>query len=520
MPFMTVKLMPGVHAEQTPLLLQAAICQSNNLRWRDGLAEKMGGWKKFFFSIPGQSLVPPTMPGPIREMWPWTDFNDNYYLALGGDQGLFVISNGKDTPITPTGPNVPTPVDDWCLVNFGQDLIAQPEGGGLFIWTAGSADTAQLIPTAPLVSEGMFLAMPQQQLVLYGAATGTTAVQDPMLVRFSDNASYTDWTAAVSNQAGSFRLARGSKIVGGMQTPMQAMLWTDVGLWLMTYIGYPDVWGFNEIAQECGLISKKAVAVCGTQVFWMSRDRFWTFSGGQVAPIPCEVYDAVFQNLNTNLLDKIRCGTNAGFDEITWFFPSVATMVAGALPENDSYVKFNRVTGEWDYGTPVDVFSNSPPVKGGLMVSDWIDMNVMGHPISAMTLPGGTASQIMMHETGRDADDQPMDWWFRTGLFLLSEGEDFLFVDRCRPDFRWRQFQDNVQSSAQVQITLYTQDDSDNPSKPPKVYGPFTCTDSSGPFDPRARGRYFSLRVEGSDLGSFVRLGAVKFRFSPDGRAG
>jgi hypothetical protein len=535
MPFQTVKLTPGVHAEQTPLLLQAAIVQSNLIRWRDGLPEKMGGWTKFFYIDPGpppQNIRPSVLPGPIRELWPWADFSGKFYLAAGGDQGLSVITTGINTPITPVGVTAP----DWCLVNFGQNLIAQAEGFGIYEWDIGSGGPAALIPgkTAagvamswigpPSRTTGMFLAMPQQQLVAYGCSgvpDATTHVEgpfDPMLVRFSDNATQSDWVASVANQAGSFRLPRGSRIVAGIQAPMQAMLWTDIGLWMMTYIGYPDVWGFSEVAQECGLIAKKAVGVCGGQVFWMSRDRFWTFTSGQVAPLPCEVYDAIFQNLNINLVSKIRCGTNAGFDEVFWFYPSLATQHPSALQENDSFVKFNRVTGEWDYGTPIDVFGGN--ANGGLMVSDWIDMNVFGHPISAMTGATGTVSQLMMHETGRDADTAAMDWWFRTGLFLLSEGEDFIFVDRCRPDFRWRQFSDAASSSAQIQITLYSQDDSDNPTKPPVAYGPFLCSASSGPFDPRARGRYFSFKVEGDDLGSFARLGAVKFRFQPDGRAG
>jgi hypothetical protein len=368
MPFQTVKLLPGVRAEQTPLLLQAGVVQSNLIRWRDGLPEKYAGWKKFnYVSVgpPPINISPPPLAGPIRELWPWADFTGLLRLACGGDQGLFVVQNGRTTTITPTGFATST---DWCLVNFGQDLIAQPEGGGLYDWPITSSGAAVIIPEAPVVATGFFLAMPQQQLVAYGASTGSTSVQDPMLIRWCDNADYHDWTAAVSNQAGSFRLARGSKIVGAMQTPMQAMLWTDIGLWLMTYIGYPDVWGFSEIAQECGLISKKAVAVCGTQVFWMSQDRFWVFTSGQVTPLPCEVWDVVFQNLNLNLLHKIRCGTNAGLDEITWYYPSSATAQTGAIQENDSYVKFNRVTGEWDYGTPIDVFGSG--ASGGLMVSD------------------------------------------------------------------------------------------------------------------------------------------------------
>ena len=735
MPFLSVKLVPGVHVEQTPLLLQAGVVQSNNIRWRDGLPEKLGGWQKFYYMASDgvTRITPPPVSGPVRELWPWADFNGDRLLAIGGDGGLAVITKNLDItpmfnvtnaaptfttvagsslvhvlnvdpnvtsnlagsivvdnyvsvggivlygaypiktivsvseviidakalatttvgapgngvvstfttnvgsalvvvslpahgfsigqvvsflPTTLTGsstapvadlvvsgsydikslgdalgtdpadkftialpnaatnavtigenggnarlttwvvqsPSAPgagwgqgswgeggwggvgivvappsgTPVTaaglgmpglDWCLVNFGEDLIAQPEGFGFFVWDVdGGLGMARPITDAPLAAKGFFLAMPQQQLVAYGASTGTSPEQDPMLVRWSDNADYHSWVATVANQAGSFRLARGSKIVGGMQTPMQAMLWTDVGLWLMQYIGYPDVWGFNEVAQECGLIAKKAAAVCGGQTFWMSRDKFWTFTGGQVTPLPCEVWDAVYQNLNTNLLDRIRCGANTGFDEVWWFYPSKATQQPGALQENDSYVKFNRVTGEWDYGTPIDVFGGG--ALGGLMVSDWIDNNVFGHPISAMSRPDGVSSQLMWHEMGHDAGATAMDWWFRTGLFLLSEGEDFIFVDRCRPDFKWRRFQDAPSTTAQVQITLYTQDDPDNQQKPPAQFGPFLCTNASGPFDPRARGRYFSMKVEGNDAGSFARLGSVKFRFCPDGRAG
>jgi hypothetical protein len=255
----------------------------------------------------------------------------------------------------------------------------------------------------------------------------------------------------------------------------------------------------------------------------MSQDRFWTFVGGQAAPLPCEVYDAVFQNLNLALLHKIRCGTNAGFDEITWFYPSLATTREGAIQENDSYVKFNRVTGEWDYGTPIDVFGGG--ASGGLMVSDWVDFNVFGHPISAMTLSDGMTSQIMWMEMGRDAgEDQSgnpiaMNWWFRTGFFMLNDGEDFLFIDRVRPDFRWRKFGDDpVTESAQLLITLYAQNDPADTR--PTTYGPFLVNAQKVEFDPRCRGRYFSLKVEGNDTGHFARLGAVKFRFGVDGRAG
>ena len=482
-----------------------------------GPAPSPGGTSDvLYFRSDTQNVLFITPPGPI--------FGPLHSASAGANDVLaFLVS-----PHPPPAGSVPLSADDWCMFNFGSILLINPEDGPIFQYDPTSGlPNAQLVPNAPL-AHGMFLAMPEQMVVAYGASV--QGVQDPMLVAWSDAADFNTWILGVQNQAGSYRLSRGSKIVGGIQAPMQAMLWTDVGLWLMTYIGYPDVWGFSEIAQECGLIAKKAVGVLGSQVFWMGKDKFWTFSGGQVQPVPCEVWDAVFQNLNHDLVDLIRCGTDTAFDGIGWFYPSLATKLPGAIQENDSFVKFNRVTGEWDYGTPIDVYGDGK--IGGSMISDWIDANVFGNPISAMTNSTGTQSQLMWMDMGQDAVDQPIHWWIRTGLFVLSEGEDFIFIDRCRPDFKWRKFSSPTTPSAQIQFTLYAQDDSDNPLKPPSVYGPYTVTNSSviypgglvsagsNAFDPRARGRYFSMKVEGDDLGSFARLGAMKFQFSPDGRAG
>ena len=721
MAFMTVKLLPGVHTEQSALLLQAGIISSNLIRFKDGLAEKLGGWVQAPF------LSNPVLPGLIRALWAWEDFSSIKHLAAAGDAGLFVPTDAayNITPkfytdnvspgvgafsvtagsniVTVTDPNLPSITDaatvifqshlsiggiilfgtyavatggtgppttytflarepalftvtsggvasfattagseivqvtlpdhglavggvfvltlpqtltgsgivlqglytvlsvldvnnftigaqqiatasvsgifenggnvaltywtasvppsssigwgeggwgeygwggtntgispplpgqpvtktsfpwppgsapslDWSLTNFGQTLIALPEGGPFFQWDPTSgASSATEIPTAPIAANGFFLAMPQQQLVAYGASLNY--IQDPMLVRWSDNADYTDWVATVSNQAGSYRLTRGSRIVGGIQAPQQAMLWTDVGFWLMTYIGYPDVWGFAEVAQGCGLIAKKAVCVVGTNVMWMGINGFWTYSGGQTQKLPCEVWDAIYQNLDTDpeALKHIRCAANSGFDEFWCFFPSLS-----GAGENDSYVKRNMVSGEWDYGTFFDPVTS---MQGGLPVSDWQDANIYGAPISAMSQQNGT-SLIVQQETGFDADGPPgapapLHWWFKTGLFLLAEGEVFVFVDRMYPDFKWSNFKNQNFESSTVKITLYTQNEPDNPNSPPAAFGPFLCTNSSGPVDPRARGRYFSALIEGNDLGSFTRMGGLKFRFSPDGQ--
>jgi hypothetical protein len=298
------------------------------------------------------------------------------------------------------------------------------------------------------------------------------------------------------------------------------MLWTDVGLWAMAYVGYPNVFGFNEIAQGCGLIAKGAIAVYGPMVFWMSRDAFWMYTNGAVQRLQCDVWDIVIKNLNNKrdnygnyiYFSHIRGAANSGYDEVTFHFPSMASTTG----ENDSWVKYNTVTGEWDYSLSVPQLGMVG--KTPIQISAWIDQNIFGHPISSMIASDGENSLIHQHEMGMDANGQPINWMIQTGFFMLSEGEDKVFVDLCIPDFRWRRWQQAQSVSAQVQITLYTAEYPDDPEETWIPYGPFVVTNATGAFEPRCRGRYFFALIQGNDTGSFVRLGGIKFRFAPDGR--
>ncbi len=241
-------------------------------------------------------------------------------------------SGAQPSPI-PGLPYPPTPGtpgfngvtgDDWTLANWGSQLISNPKGGPLFAWDPISGvQNSAMIANGPTFCTGFFIGMPEQQIIAYGASSAQ--VQDPMLVAWCDNANYNVWTASVSNQAGTYRLTRGSKIIGGVQGPQQAMLWTDVGLWVMAYIGYPNVFGFSEVAQGCGLIGQHAIAIYGHQVFWMSRDAFWMYADGVCQRLACDVWDVIIKNLN-NAKDSngnylyfghIRGAANSGYDEVT-----------------------------------------------------------------------------------------------------------------------------------------------------------------------------------------------------------
>lgn len=377
---------------------------------------------------------------------------------------------------------------DWSLDNWGEYLIASPEGGEIFYWNPSDGGTyAVVVPNAPTVNEGCFVAMPERQIIAYGSTF--TGIQDPLLVRWCDIANFTSWIGTVTNQAGSFRIPKGSRIVGGLQGPQQGLLWTDIGIWSMQYINLPLVWSFNEIGTGCGLIGRRAAATLNGEVYWMSQSQFFSLSGGGVQTIPCPVWDVIFQDIDMDYVERIRCATNARFGEVIWYYPTIGS---GGIPTK--YVKFSPQTGSWDFGT--------------LTRTAWIDQSVLGAPIGA-----GGDNVIYQHETSTDADGQPINAYVQTGWFALEDGDVKVFVDQVWPDMKWGYY--GGSQGANVMITFYV---ADYPSQTPRVHGPYTVTEATTYITPRLRGRLVSIRIESNDTGSFWRLGNIRYRLQSDGK--
>lgn len=420
-------------------------------------------------------------------------------IAAGGGYGVGTYGSGGYGTGTTVSPATGTAINasDWTLDNWGEILIACPiqvPGSGtpyqpIYEWDPGQPN-ASIIANAPSVNDGVFVAMPQRQIVAWGSTQ--TGIQDPLLVNWCDVGNFNQWIPLVTNQAGSFRIPKGSRIVGAIQGPQQGIIWTDVDTWSMQYIGPPYVYSFNEVGSGCGLINRKAAASFNGIIYWMGPSQFYTLSGEGVQPLPCTVWDVIFQNLDTNNLQKIRVAVNSRFGEIQWFYPSSA---GGG--EVDSYVKYTvyGTGGTWDYGT--------------LGRSAWIDQSVLGPPIGA----DPSALYIYQHETSNDADGSAMLPSFQSGYSAIDEGDLKSFIDLVWPDMKWGQY--NQTQNATVQIAFYVVD---YPGDTPTVYGPYSVTQATEYFNTRLRGRLISVKISSSDLGSFWRIGNIRYRYAPDGK--
>lgn len=425
-----------------------------------------------------------------------------YYIALGppaagvgfgiGGYGLGGYGTGV-TPSVQTG--TPITALDWTQDNWGQILLACPKNGGIYYWDpTGGFLNASLVSSGPIFNTGMFVSTSAQILVTFGStiAQQIGVLQDPMLVQWSDSGNFFDFTPSDTNLARNFRIPIGSRIVAGLPVSNQNLIWTDLDLWIMNFIGFPNVYGFNKIGAGAGAASMHSIQQLRGGVYWMGKSNFYRYAGNGVEVMECPIWDVVFQNLNLDFIDNVRSMPNTAFNEIGYFYPSTAS-VSG---ENDSYVKFNitEPSKPWDYGA--------------MARSAWTDQNVFGPPLGAN--PGGV---IYQHETGYNAAGQPMAWSYSTGYFRFAEGEEYVIVDHWRPDFKFGEH--GQAQGAQIQMTFNVVN---FPGETPRSYGPYTVDQATKYLSTRFRGGLVSITFSGNDMDSFSRLGYVRYRFSPDGR--
>lgn len=493
---------PGINRQVTATLNEGGWTDGNLVRFRDGLPQPVGGWVK---------AIQTAFPGVCRAIRAWAALDGTRIAALGTSAALYLFRGGAFVDITPAtlaagmadvpygsgwgaGPfgagafGVPRggvvakgTLRLWSLDTWGEELLACPRNGAIYNWrpAAGYGTKAAAVTGAPDVNKGVFTGMPERHVIAFGSSTG--GVQDPLLVRWSDVEDYTSWTASATNSAGSYRLVGGTEIMGWAAAPQEILVWTDSVLYAMRFQGLPYVYGFFQQGTACGLLAPNAAAVIAGTAYWMGRDGFWAYAG-QVRPLPCTVWDEVFRNRNTQQDAKITAGVNAGFTEVTWFYPSASSI------ENDRYVTFDLSTGTWSLGA--------------LARTAWADAGAFPRPMAAS--PVGI---LYAHETGADADGQPMGAYVQSGFFDLGAGEAFSFVDQVMPDF--------ADHAGPVDITLSAQA---APNGPVSRKGPFPVLPGTRYLSPRLRGRQVALRIGSSALGAFWRLGALRLRITGDGR--
>jgi hypothetical protein len=400
----------------------------------------------------------------------------------------------------------------WTLDNFGEDLIAVPSKQGIFKWipSGGPPTPATQITQAPPYNQGAFVVMPAQIIMAYGSAPDA-GTQDPMLVRWCDQSDFEDWTPTTVNQAGSFRLSRGSRIIGGLQAPGMAFLWTDLDCWTVQYTGFPLVFSFFQASSQCGLIAQHAATVLGGVVYWMSDHGFFQMAGSGPTQIPCTVWDVVYRNLSLANQDKCLAAGDYKYSEVWFFYPSSDS----GTGEIDSYVKYNVVENLWDFGPATEGVPNQ------ISRTAWVDHNAGG---SSVPITVDLNGFIQQQDTNLTADGVAIAGMIRSGFVDITDGATITTVDQFIPDFLWEG------DSPQLNVTLFFRN---YPGEDEVSMGPFPITPATEYVTlrlprqivihgttvtayPAVRAREVSFQIE--TISGWWRMGAPRLRSADAGR--
>mgnify|MGYP003150784906 FL=1 len=338
----------------------------------------------------------------------------------------------------------------------------------------------------------------------FGANIISTSTQDPLLIRWSDQEDAVNWTPAATNQAGSLRLSRGSEIIAAEQTRQEVLVWTDFSLYALQYVGAPTVWTGQLVGENISIVSQKCVAVADNVAYWFGKDKFYMYDGG-TRVLPCNVKKYVFNDINLTNQEQIFAGTNEGFDEIWWFYPSADS------DTNDRYVVYNYMQKIWYYGT--------------IARTAWLDSGIRDFPIAATN-----TKNLVLHESGLDdaetATTSAISASITSAQFDLDDGHKFMLVSRMLPDIS---FEGSTADSPVVTMSMSALQNSgsgfnDPLSESGNSSGTVTRTASS-PVEKfteqiflRIRGRQVSFKIESSSTGIAWQLGSPRIDMRPDGR--
>ena len=396
---------------------------------------------------------------------------------------------------------------NWTHDNFGEDVLINIKNGGIYYWDRTSGTSSRAVQLsglsgstlAPTIAKQIMVSDQDRHVIAFGCdGESSIGTQDPLLIRFGSQESLTSWQTLATNTAGELRISTGSEIVVAIQTKQQILVFTDVSLHGMQFLGPPFTFGLNEISRNITIASANAAIAVNDFVFWMGSKEFYVY-GGTVQRLPCTVLDYVFSDFNRDQIGKVTAGHNSSYGEVWWFYPSKSSST------NDRYVIYNYQEKVWYFGN--------------LTRTAWVDRGINQYPIAAHT-----DNKLYYHEFGQDdgSTNPPsaISANIESSQIDIGDGEKFALIRKVVPDVTFR---DSTNETPRVNMVVKTRNfpgvtfnETSSNAVSQSVSTPVELFTEQ--LHVRARGRSFAFRIESDVTGVMWRLGTPRLDVRPDGR--
>jgi hypothetical protein len=441
-----------------------------------------------------------------------------YQINVGPEYAVPLIGWGAGpwgAGLWGTGGSSTSSIRLWSQSNFGEDLLINPRGGGLYYWdqTTGLNTRAVLVSSimgadadVPSVVLSVFVSDASRFVFCFGCDDYSSSTLNPMLIRWSDQEDFLVWTPAPTNQAGSLQLSHGSEIVTSIQARQEIVVFTDSAIYSLQYVGPPVVWASQLLGDNVSIIGPNAVCLASGVVYWMGIDKFYKYDG-RVQTLRCDLRQFIFSDINLTQALQVFAGTNEGFNEAWWFYCSAGSNTV------DRYVIYNYLEDIWYYGS--------------MERSAWLDSGLRNYPLAATYI-----NNLVNHELGVDdnstATTTAIPALISSSEFDIDDGHNFGFIWRVLPDLTFR---GSNSGTPQCTMTLIPFENSGSGATDPRsTAGTSNASiqriatapieEFTGQVYIRVRGRQLIFQMESSQVGTTWQLGAPRIDIKQDGRRG
>jgi hypothetical protein len=437
----------------------------------------------------------------------------NPIQTLGYGWGTSTWNNNFGWGLSSPDP-VYLPQQDWWFDQFDNDLVMNIRNGPIYYWERGTNATpdaalatraralsalsgAASVPTSAMQT---LVSQNDKHLLAFGCqpyAGGATDF-DPLLIRWASQDDPGMWTPLVTNSAGFIRVSRGSLIVRAIPTKQEILVFTEATLNSLQFTGTSDVFALQEIGDNLSIIGPRAVTVVNNMTFWMGHDKFYVYTG-RVETLPCTLRNHVFTNINYNQTDQIIAGTNEGWNEVWWMYPTANSNY------NNAYVIYNHLERIWYYGT--------------IERTAWLDNPLRDTPQAIFADNVNELSYLYNHELGTNDDILPMTAYIQSSDFDLMEGDQFVLTRRMIPDVN---FAGSTATSPEANFIIRPRNFPgssfySNATNTQRVIQT-TVNQFTDQVFMRARARQLALKIESTGLNTQWQLGSPRLDMRADGK--
>ena len=417
--------------------------------------------------------------------------------GLGYGAGVY---NAGAVPITgvrawneeATSSNITFQAAQWTLDTFGEDLLAQRRGGGLYVVDIdASIVPVRAVATSAPIGNTFTVSPNDRHIICYGTQTSANDTISPMYVRWSDQNNYNEWTPSSTNTAGDVFLTEGSRIVGVNRSRNAINIWTDRAMYVQEFVGTPFIFRFTQTGSNCGLIAPHAAQDVDGVSYWMGDNNFYMYDG-RVQTMECPIRRYLFDSFNMTNKDKVYAGINSEFKEIIWLYPLEGSS------EPNGYVIYNYQEQTWVYGK---LFEEG-------IVTTFADRNVFDSTLTTGYVSAADNVYLFDNEPSGvyTGDDQPLSSFLESSTFDLEEGKQLMFADKIIPDY-------SFSTGENIEFYITTRD---YPAGQDVEKGPFIIDQNTNKVNFRARGRQATVKVSATNSG-FWRWGSLRIAMQPDG---